>query len=366
MKINLKHLSGSISGRADSFDPSETREIVFGREDDCAVKYDEDRDDLVSRRHLKIAPGPSCPSGFNAIDLQSRNGTYVNKQRITTPTCLQHLDVVQLGPGGPEFRVEFDPPPAAVSRPTRIALADEMPGARMTREAAIPAATAPLTPEVRPVGRLTVERMLGESFLKVKHESSKTLWIGVVGIIVVIGVGTGLYLYLQYSSRESTMRAMQQQVLLQKMGQLTSAEPAQEAQIQAQISQLGEQLKAAQAENRKQFSQLTLSAGATPQSQAAGSPRIDAHSVAYDNQLQQGLNQFAGHDVAGTMKTCAGLIQMDPKRWEAYALAGRALNEANRQPQAKGFLLKAEELAPDDTKPQIQQIIAQLGAPPPA
>ena len=99
MKIILKHLAGSINGRTDSFDPADVRENIVGRDDDCAMKYDPERDDLVSRRHLKIAASSSCPSGFNIVDLQSRNGTFVNKQRIATSTCLQHMDMVQLGAG---------------------------------------------------------------------------------------------------------------------------------------------------------------------------------------------------------------------------------------------------------------------------
>jgi Tfp pilus assembly protein PilF len=130
------------------------------------------------------------------------------------------------------------------------------------------------------------------------------------------------------------------------------------------------QLKAAQEENRKQFSQLALSGGSSPQSASASDPQADAQtdaqSEAYDNQLQQALQQFSSNDMAGAMRTCAALIQMDKKRWEAYALAGRALNAANQQAQAKGFFLKAEQLAPAETKPQIQQMIAQMGAPPPA
>ena len=149
MKIVLKHSAGTLGGRTDSFDTSQMGELLIGRDADCAVKYDEDREDLVSRRHVKIVASPTCSSGFNIVDLQSRNGTFVNKQRIATPTCLQHLDVVQLGAGGPEFRIEYDPPPVVASRPTRIATESELSPARMTREASLPVPA----PGARPVGR---------------------------------------------------------------------------------------------------------------------------------------------------------------------------------------------------------------------
>ena len=331
-------------------------ELLIGRDADCAVKYDEDREDLVSRRHVKIVASPTCSSGFNIVDLQSRNGTFVNKQRIATPTCLQHLDVVQLGAGGPEFRIECDPPPVVASRPTRIATESELSPARMTREASLPVPA----PGARPVGRFTVERMLGESFQKVKRESNKTLWVGVASIIVVFGSAAALFLYLRHSSEDSIRRAVQQQVLLQKLDEQAKAAPLQEAQMKQQIAQLGDQLKAAQAENRKEFSQLVRAESSQP----AAAAQSDPNSAAYDKQLQVAVQQFVSNDLAGTMNTCAALIRMDGNRWEAYALAGRALNGANKQDQAKGFFLKAQQLAPADTKQIIQQMIDKLGTPP--
>lgn len=363
MKINLKHLAGSTSGRTDSFDPASTPEILFGRGDDCAVKYDADRDDLVSRHHLKIVASSSCPSGVSIVDLQSRNGTFVNKQRITSSTCLQHFDLVQMGPGGPEFRVEYDPPPATVSRPTRVVDTGMASTARLTREASLPpmiAATAP-----RPVGRQTVERMLGESFQKVKIQSNKALWIGAGSIAAVLMVGVGLYLYMERSANSSSLQAQQQQVLLQHMDQQVKAQPVAEEQMKAEIAQLGEQLKAAQAENKKAFSQLARpDAAPIVRQQPVGATEAadPAPNPAYDQQIQVAVQQFSSNDIPGSMKTCAALIKMDPKRWEAYALAGRALSAANKPAQAKGFFAKAEQLAPDDTKPKIQQMSAQVDA----
>jgi cell division protein FtsB len=353
MKILIKHLTGTLSGKSESFDSTENRELLVGRDAECAVKYDEDRDDLVSHQHLKIIANPSSPSGFNIVDLKSRNGTFVNRQRVATSACLKHLDVVQLGAGGPEFRVEYDPPPVVASRPTRVA-ENDFSSARMTREASLPVSAV----GTRPVGRLTVERMLGESFQKVKRESNKALWVGVVGIVVVLGLAAGLFFLLKNSSEESARRAAQQQVLLQKLDDQAKAAPAEEAQLKAQIAQLGEQLKAAQTENKKEFSQLAHAENGPP---ITALSQTSATSEAYDKQLQVAVQQFANNDLPGTMKTCAALIRLDGNRWEAYALAARALNGANKQAQAKTFFLKAQELAPADVKPTIQQMIDKLG-----
>jgi pSer/pThr/pTyr-binding forkhead associated (FHA) protein len=42
--------------------------------------------------------------------LKSRNGTFVNKSRISSPYRLHHGDLVQFGSGGPVFVFELDPP----------------------------------------------------------------------------------------------------------------------------------------------------------------------------------------------------------------------------------------------------------------
>jgi hypothetical protein len=185
----------------------------------------------------------------------------------------------------------------------------------------------------------------------------------VASIVVVLGLAAALFFSLKRNSEESTRRSAQQQILLQKLDDQAKATPVGEAELKAQIAQLGEQLKAAQAENKKEFSQLAHAESGPPASALAQS---SASSEAYDKQLQVAVQQFANSDLPATMKTCAALIRLDSDRWEAYALAARALNGANKQAQAKSFFLKAQQLAPADIKPTIQQMIDQLGAQPPA
>jgi ABC-type multidrug transport system ATPase subunit/pSer/pThr/pTyr-binding forkhead associated (FHA) protein len=71
----------------------------------------------ISRRHAIIIR--QNDGSFAVVDLQSFNGTLVNKQRITQPTRLHDGDYIQLAPGGPVLRF-VDPSGArSESKPTK-------------------------------------------------------------------------------------------------------------------------------------------------------------------------------------------------------------------------------------------------------
>jgi hypothetical protein len=105
-RLALKHLSGSRVGRVDLLAPPPDQEVIFGRDRECHVRYDE-TDDLVSRKHFKIVIAGEQPSRYMVVDLGSRNGTFVNRQRVFGSALLLPGGRVQLGAGGPEF--EFEP-----------------------------------------------------------------------------------------------------------------------------------------------------------------------------------------------------------------------------------------------------------------
>jgi len=76
-------------------------------------------DERVSRRHAIIqAQGQN---EFWLVDFGSRNGTYLNGQRIIQPTRLQHGDVLRIGPFPFVFHRAGSPTPAAQA----TALADQ-------------------------------------------------------------------------------------------------------------------------------------------------------------------------------------------------------------------------------------------------
>lgn len=127
-RIIIRHLSGSKANQEASFPLDQVQEISLGRDAASTVAYDSERDDAVSRNHARITRDPAQPKQFILTDLGSRNGVFVNKARIAGNAPLHHDDVVQLGAGGPEFRFQFDPPPAATPKATRqIDLGQQVP-----------------------------------------------------------------------------------------------------------------------------------------------------------------------------------------------------------------------------------------------
>src|ERR1700742_4768379 len=136
-RIVLKHLSGSKANQVEEFPLSHVKELILGRDPSSTVKYDPDRDDLVGRQHARITQDPNDPSQFIVTDLNSRNGTFVNRQRITGTTRVNPGDVVQIGPSGPEIIFDVELLPATSTKATRIAQPGPMPptvgGAPATR-----------------------------------------------------------------------------------------------------------------------------------------------------------------------------------------------------------------------------------------
>jgi S1-C subfamily serine protease/pSer/pThr/pTyr-binding forkhead associated (FHA) protein len=188
-RIVLRHLSGSKVNQVEEFPLQHFKELTIGRDPSATIKYDPDRDDLVGRQHAKIVPDPADPNQFTVIDLNSRNGTFVNKQRIVGTARIMPGDVVQLGPGGPEFQFDLEPRPAELVRPTRVATDD---AATMLTQLAPPTRVAePTAPAPSlgatggthaPVGKATVERLIAQT----KGESRKTMYLLGAGLVVIV------------------------------------------------------------------------------------------------------------------------------------------------------------------------------------
>jgi S1-C subfamily serine protease len=207
-RIVLKHLSGSKANQVEEFPLNHVKELILGRDPSATVKYDPDRDDLVGRQHAKITQDPNDPSQFIVSDLNSRNGTFVNRQRLNGTTRINPGDVVQLGPGGPEFVFDVEPRPANSTKATRVAqtgpMAPTMPGAPSTRVAptgggGAPPPTFPLTASAPNapsggVGKATVERIVSHNVQQAKKSQGRTfLAVGAVLVVLVVialgGVG---------------------------------------------------------------------------------------------------------------------------------------------------------------------------------
>jgi serine protease Do len=196
-RIVIKNAGAAGSSKMKDFSAGEHRELTIGRDTSCDLMFDAN-DDLVSRRHAKITEAPQN-GGYTIADLGSRNGTFVNKKRIFEPVVLGCGDVVQLGPGGPEFQFDLEPRPAGMVKATRLAEdVNLVPTATIppTREAGMGAVPVP-GPNLNPpmpmtsrIGRATVERMI----VQIKSQSRKTLYLAVGGLLVLVMlVAVGLY-----------------------------------------------------------------------------------------------------------------------------------------------------------------------------
>jgi Flp pilus assembly protein TadD len=316
------------------------------------------------------------------VDMQSRNGTFLNRQRVYAPARLAHNDVIQLGPAGPEFRFEFDPPPAsAITRP-------------LDRTATIGSALmlSPMRADdnsPRPIGRATVERMLGDTFTKVKHESDKAVWVGAAALTAILVVGGITYIYQRQSAVDASQQAQQNQQAMQQMGQeLKKAPEAAAAAMHEEVQRLNDQLKVADERNdarlRRLSQQLTEQEAITKQavrdmaerqqSQAmpavapadipsatpAAPPAREVNPRDYDASVRQGVSLLQNGDPDGALKVAQQLMQNQPNRWEAYSIAASVAKVQNKPSQARSMFEKALSLAPDEVKPSLQQALQEI------
>lgn len=215
-RIVLKHISGSKANQVEEFPLHLFSELVIGRDTSATVKYDPNRDDLVGRQHAKIAVDPANDSQFFLNDLNSRNGTFVNKQRVTGAVKLTPGDVVQFGAGGPELMFDLDPRPenfVAATREASVAFGNGATtnGMAATREAS----TMPLPPtqvnsapvngmgsgfnaninstanatngSARGIGKATLERAIQQT----KSDSRKVLYASVAGLLLLTAIALG-------------------------------------------------------------------------------------------------------------------------------------------------------------------------------
>jgi len=97
MKVKLKLLKGSEAGKEIKIP---TPKCLIGRGDDCQLRP---KSDAISRRHCVVY----VKNGQLLVrDLKSRNGTWVNGERLTEDRALKSGDRIQFGPL--EFEIVID------------------------------------------------------------------------------------------------------------------------------------------------------------------------------------------------------------------------------------------------------------------
>ncbi len=108
VRLFIRHVSGSRATEVDVVELGAHRELIFGRAASASVRFDPRQDAVVGRYHARVDWDPATPASLQIMDLQSRNGTWVNGARISSPVSLQVGDVVQLGTLGPSFEVQLE------------------------------------------------------------------------------------------------------------------------------------------------------------------------------------------------------------------------------------------------------------------
>ena len=374
-RILIRHLSGARAGQVDEFQAAGTNEILVGRDPEASVCFDPSREDLVSRQHVKIVRDPESPNDFSVVDLQSRNGTFLNRQRIYGHARLAHNDIIQLGPAGPEFRFELDPPPVTVTRPLDRSSNSLIPAPMLDDNAP------------RPIGRATVERMLGDTFTKVKHESDKAVWVGAAALTAILMVGGIIYIYQRQTSVDATQQAQQNQQLMQQVGQDVKKGPEATDAMRQEVSRLNEQLKVADQRSEERLRRLSQQLSeqeaitkqavrdltehqqaqampATPSadmpSSTPAAPAREVNPRDYDASVRQGVSLLQNGDTEGALRVAQRLMQTQPNRWEAYSIAASVAKVQNKPSQAKTMFEKALSLAPDEIKPSLREALQEI------
>lgn len=211
-RVILRHLKGSKASQLEEFPLQQFSELVFGRDPASGVRFDPEKDDLVGRQHARIARESAEPYRFKLVDLNSRNGTFLNKLRVVGEMPLQPGDVIQLGAGGPEIQFDLDPLPAIYVKATRLGNVG-VPGATAgVNETRVGASSAPVSGAVagapaNSIGKATVERMITDT----RRQANRKLQVG-AGIAALAVAGIVGWQQIQGNRLEAQRRAAEQRM----------------------------------------------------------------------------------------------------------------------------------------------------------
>ncbi|MEO8448559.1 MAG: FHA domain-containing protein [Gemmatimonadota bacterium] len=108
LRIVLRHISGSRATEVDVIPLGAHQELILGRAPSAAVRFDPQLDRAVGRHHARITRSAANDGEFVLTDLTSRNGTFLNGQRVEMAAPVRAGDLVQLGEGGPVLEFQVD------------------------------------------------------------------------------------------------------------------------------------------------------------------------------------------------------------------------------------------------------------------
>ena len=234
MKAQFRFLSGARAGQIEAFRKGY---IGLGRHPLSDVRFDAERDLDVSSRHAAIV---RKTEGFVLQDLGSRNGTFVNGQRVTGDTLLREGDVIGFGTNGPalEFSVietDTDLPATAAAE----GLAERSSSPREVFQAA---------PRQSTGVRIRVE---------VARQTAQLRRTTKILILLLLIVGTG-FTWMQLDGRR---RANELRQLQARADSLMRESRALASHFQSELQGVRDALKASQDETARLRRELNASGG---------------------------------------------------------------------------------------------------------
>ena len=128
MQVRLKVLEGSNAGKEFKIP---TPKCLIGREEGCHIRS---QNEAISRRHCVII---TTENEVAVRDLKSRNGTYVNDEKVAEEAVLLSGDVLRVGPLQFELLIEH-----SVSKPKRPKVVDIKEAVARTAEGGAAASTS--------------------------------------------------------------------------------------------------------------------------------------------------------------------------------------------------------------------------------
>jgi len=181
-KYVIRHTAGSKSNQVEEFDFNKST-LTIGRAAGSDIQFDPEQDSIVSREHGKIEKAGTDPLKFTITDNNSRNGIFVNKNRVKGTVQLELGDQVQLGLNGPVFSFDIYPRPQDMMAATRVV---EIPTSiKPTTVSDIhTGVSAAAEPVKTGLGKQTVERML----VNERKKSTNNMALILVGLVVLLGV----------------------------------------------------------------------------------------------------------------------------------------------------------------------------------
>ena len=246
--------------------------IRLGRGRECEVQPVEADDTIVSRVHAELTVGPG--GGLVIRDAESKNGTFLNGERITRAMPVRLADKIMLGLGGPVLLVE-----GMGTAPHKVVARPHAGLGQQTVIGLIGQALAKAREERRRGGRGSTAFMRAVADEVGKDSRRKIRWLTSLVIVLVLLLGGGVYgVYWALSrqvadteralrSSEDSARAETERLRRELAEARAAAAPA------SQVELLRGQLEAAQTRTTALQASLERAQQALGQQLAAGETR---------------------------------------------------------------------------------------------